>query len=150
MTEKKTKQTLKVAESTELSQGVYSLLLEYAEGKAPREVIPGQFVGVYPKDASKLLPRPISICGWEPEKRQLRLVYRVAGNGTREFSGWRSGDTADILGILGNGYDVPAMTGKRVLLWAAASALLRCWGWPRPCMRRTCSRDWRLRLRGKR
>lgn len=116
MTEKKTKQTLKVAESTELSQGVYSLLLEYAEGKAPREVKPGQFVGVYPKDASKLLPRPISICGWEPEKRQLRLVYRVAGNGTREFSGWRSGDTADILGILGNGYDVSAMTGKRVLL----------------------------------
>lgn len=116
MTEKKTKQTLKVAESTELSQGVYSLTLEYADGKAPRTVKPGQFVGVYPKNASRLLPRPISICGWEPEKRQLRLVYRVAGNGTKEFSGWEAGDCAEVLGILGNGYDVPVMTGKRVLL----------------------------------
>ncbi len=116
MTEKKTKQTLKVAESTELSKGVYSLALEYEKGEEPQEVKPGQFVGVYPKDASRLLPRPISICSWDAEKRQLRLVYRVAGNGTKEFSGWQSGDRTEILGILGNGYDVPAMTGKRVLL----------------------------------
>ncbi len=116
MTEKKTKRTLRVEESAALSQGVFSLTLEYAEGEAPKTVKPGQFVGVYPKDAARLLPRPISICGWDPEKRQLRLVYRVVGNGTREFSGWKAGDPAEVLGILGNGYDVPEMTGKRVLL----------------------------------
>lgn len=47
------------------------------------KAVPGQFISVYTKDASKLLPRPISIC--ETEGRKLRIVYRVVGGGTTEF-----------------------------------------------------------------
>ena len=42
----------------------------------------GQFIGVYPKDRSTLLPRPISICQVSDKKDALRIVYRIAGQGT--------------------------------------------------------------------
>lgn len=41
----------------------------------------GQFIGVYPKDRSTLLPRPISICQVNDKKDALRIVYRIAGQG---------------------------------------------------------------------
>ena len=81
-----------------------------------REAKPGQFVSVYTKDASRLLPRPISLCEIDREKDALRIVYRIAGDGTREFSRLRAGDTIDILGPLGNGFPLEEAKGKRVML----------------------------------
>ena len=63
-----------------------------------------QFVSLYCKDGSRLLPRPISICEIEPEKKALRLVYRVAGAGTEEFSRMDTGEKLKIVGPLGNGF----------------------------------------------
>lgn len=65
---------------------------------------PGQFIAVYTNDPSKLLPRPISICEADKEKGRLRIVYRIAGAGTLEFSRYQAGDTLDIMGPLGNGF----------------------------------------------
>lgn len=62
----------------------------------------GQFISVYSKDGSRLLPRPISIC--EVEGDRLRIVYRTVGKGTKEFSEYGAGDTLDVMGPLGNGY----------------------------------------------
>lgn len=113
---RKTIQTLTVRETSPLAEGVYSLTLEYPEGMAPETVRPGQFVGIYTNDAARLLPRPISVCGWDAGRRRLRLVYRIAGAGTAQFSQLSAGDAVRVLGMLGNGYDVPALAGKRVLL----------------------------------
>ncbi len=76
----------------------------------------GQFICIYPRSESALLPRPISICETEPEKGQLRIVYRIAGKGTKEFSLYRPGDGIDILGNLGNGFPLQKAEGKRVFL----------------------------------
>ncbi len=113
--EHKTKETVTVTEASQLAEGVFSVTLQYPNG-LPGIVRPGQFVGVYPKDAAALLPRPISICGYDQQKGTLRLVYRVVGKGTGEFSSLQAGDTADVLGVLGNGYDLNLLTGKKVLL----------------------------------
>ena len=115
-TDQKTCQTLEVAESLALVEDVYSLTLEYSAEGAPQTVRPGQFVGIYPNDSARLLPRPISICGWDAAGRRLRLVYRIVGSGTRELSRLRIGDRVRVLGILGNGYDVLSLKGKRLLL----------------------------------
>lgn len=77
-----------------------------AEGIA-KEAKAGQFVSLYCKEGGRLLPRPISICGIDREKGELRLVYRIAGAGTKEFSAMKAGDTIVITGPLGNGF----MTG---------------------------------------
>ena len=115
MSEHKTKETVKVIAAEQLAEGVFSAVLQYPNG-LPGIVRPGQFVGVYPQNAAALLPRPISICGYDQEKETLRLVYRVVGKGTEEFSQLQAGDRVDVLGILGNGYDLSLLTGKRVLL----------------------------------
>lgn len=114
--EKKTKQTLRVTDSRRIADGVFSLTLQYAAGREPAAVKPGQFVGLYPSDSALLLPRPISICEWVRGTRSLRLVYRTAGKGTAEFSRLKAGDTVDVLGILGNGYDLSLLAGRKVLL----------------------------------
>ncbi|MBQ3851912.1 MAG: dihydroorotate dehydrogenase electron transfer subunit [Lachnospiraceae bacterium] len=86
-----------------LAPGIYDL--EIATCLAS-DAAAGQFVGVYTKDASALLPRPISICGVSDDRKSIRLVYRIAGKGTDEFSRLKEGDEVTLLGVLGNGYDL--------------------------------------------
>ena len=98
----KLKMTAKVVSQETLATDVYSLVLEAPDIAA--QAIAGQFVSVYTHDGSKMLPRPISLCGIDREAGTLRLVYRVVGFGTKEFSQLVAGDTVDILGPLGNGF----------------------------------------------
>lgn len=112
----------KTAEMTVLSNvriadGVFSLALTAPAGMFDG-ICPGQFVGVYPNDPSRLLPRPISICRFTEEggDQRIRLVYRTAGAGTREFSQLKQGQKVRVLGILGNGYDLQQLRGRNVLL----------------------------------
>ena len=93
----------KVISQESLSKDIYSLWIKTdmcADAKC------GQFVNVYTKNSSKLLPRPISICEIDRDNNALRLVYRVTGEntGTYEFSKLNSGDTIRLLGTLGNGF----------------------------------------------
>lgn len=97
-----------------IAKDIYSMWI--STKAIAREAKPGQFVSVYTKDVSRLLPRPISLCEIDREKDALRIVYRIAGDGTREFSRLRAGDTIDILGPLGNGFPLEEAKGKRVML----------------------------------
>lgn len=112
MTQKR-KVTAKVLSQKQIGEQIYDLWLET---KLAKNAHPGQFVGVYPHGESTLLPRPISICETDKAKNRLRLVYRVAGKGTAEFSACKAGDQLDILGVLGNGFPVDKAKGKRVFL----------------------------------
>lgn len=109
----KKKLTAVVTSQKEIAPGIFDMWIatELAKG-----AVPGQFICLYPKDKSTLLPRPISICEADKEKEQLRIVYRVAGKGTAEFSAYKEGDTVEVLGTLGNGFPVEEATGKKVFL----------------------------------
>lgn len=108
---KKVKAT--VVSQNEIAEQIYDMWLETDLAK---EAHPGQFVAVYPKNAATLLPRPVSICEADKQRNRLRLVYRVAGSGTKEFSGYQAGDNIFILGILGNGFPLEKAKGKTVFL----------------------------------
>jgi dihydroorotate dehydrogenase electron transfer subunit len=95
------KETAKVVSQEQIASGIYSM---WIEAEAADTAVPGQFISVYTKDAGKLLPRPISICEIDKENHRLRIVYRVAGGGTEQFSAYRAGDLVEILGPLGNGF----------------------------------------------
>lgn len=112
MAQKKKIKTTVVSQK-EIAENINDLWLET---ELASDAHPGQFVAVYPKNAATLLPRPISICEADKEKRRLRLVYRIVGKGTGEFSSYREGDTVDILGILGNGFPLDKAKGKKVFL----------------------------------
>lgn len=80
--------------------------LWFREETISKEAVPGQFINLYSGDKSRMLPRPISICRVNPGEGTVRLVFRIAGEGTREFSGLHPGDELEMLGPLGNGYDL--------------------------------------------
>ena len=98
----KAKVTAKVISQEPLASDVYSIVLQV--GEMALEAVPGQFVAVYCKEGSRLLPRPISICEILKEKQSLRLVYRVVGKGTDEFSKLHAGAEVEVMGPLGNGF----------------------------------------------
>lgn len=103
-----------VVDQNALGSGIYDLTLKTTNiAKAAKA---GQFVSVYSNDRSKLLPRPISLCGIDRDEDTIRLVYRVTGEntGTEEFSKLVMGDKIRILGPLGNGFTVES--GKKAFL----------------------------------
>ncbi len=91
-----------VISQEKLASDVYSMWLKV--GAMAGEAKPGQFISLYSADKAHLLPRPISICEAEGEKGTLRIVYRVVGYGTDEFSHMGAGDRVKVTGPLGNGY----------------------------------------------
>ena len=91
-----------VVSQKQIGSDVFDMVLNVGDVAAMAK--PGQFIAVYTNDQSKLLPRPISICEADKENGRLRIVYRIAGAGTLEFSQYNAGDKLDIMGPLGNGF----------------------------------------------
>ena len=108
---KKQKMTAVVISQEKIAEDIYSMWLK-AEPVAA-EAVPGQFISMYTNDGAKLLPRPISLCEIDKEKGALRVVYRVTGEktGTKQFSQMKAGDSLEVMGPLGNGFD--SGNGKR-------------------------------------
>lgn len=111
--EQKKKENGVVLSQREIAPNVYDMWIGTSlagQGK------PGQFIVLYPKAESTLLPRPISICEIDREGGRLRIVYRIAGKGTREFSQYGPGEKISVMGTLGNGFPLEASEGKTALL----------------------------------
>lgn len=98
----KHKEIVKVISQERLADGIYSMWLQTTD--IARDAQAGQFISLYCQDKSALLPRPISICQVDKVKSTLRIVYRVVGKGTEEFSKYEKGQEIPVLGPLGNGF----------------------------------------------
>lgn len=112
----KVKETCTILSQECIGKDIYSMWLETKT--IAEQAKPGQFVSVYTRDGSKLLPRPISLCEIDKEKKALRLVYRVTGKntGTESFSRLHKNVTMEVLGPLGNGFPLDEAKGKKVFL----------------------------------
>lgn len=98
----KFEETAIIIRQEEIADDIYSMWLHTDQIAVHAKA--GQFVSVYCNDGSRLLPRPISICEIDKKDGAIRLVYRVAGKGTAEFSGMHTGAQLHIVGPLGNGF----------------------------------------------
>lgn len=107
----KVKETAKVVGQVQLAQGIFALILET---KIVDYAVPGQFINIFSNDGSKLLPRPISICEINKDYGTIKVVYRVVGAGTKEFSQLTIGDDVEVMGPLGNGF--PLEEGKAIVV----------------------------------
>lgn len=101
-----------ITEQKKIASDIYSMWIRTE--KIAGEAHPGQFISVYSRDESRMLPRPISICEIDREAGKIRIVYRVVGQGTQEFSNLGAGDRIEILGPLGNGF--PLKAGRKAFL----------------------------------
>lgn len=110
MADKAVKQGI-ITSIVKMTEGIYSMWVK--EPEIAGYAKPGQFVSIYCEEGSQLLPRPISICEINKEDGLLRLVYRVVGKGTKEFSEKNPGDSIRIMGPLGNGF---TLEGEKCIL----------------------------------
>lgn len=106
------KKTVLITSVTELSDGIFSMWIK--DKDIAECAVPGQFISLYSRDGSRLLPRPISICEIHKDDESLRLVYRVVGEGTKEFSTYKPGEKVEVMGPLGNGF--PLENKKAILV----------------------------------
>lgn len=110
----KYKESATVMEQEKIASGIYSLWIRTK--RIAGEAKPGQFLSLYSREESRMLPRPISICEIDREGGRIRMVYRVAGKGTEEFSRLASGDRIEVLGPLGNGFPLDTGAKKAFLM----------------------------------
>lgn len=113
---KKRKESAMIVSQECIGADIYSMWIQTEE--IASMAVPGQFISMYTKDGSKLLPRPISLCEIDRDRKLIRVVYRVTGEGTgtEQFSEMTKGDWIDILGPLGNGFPLEAAQGKKAML----------------------------------
>jgi dihydroorotate dehydrogenase electron transfer subunit len=100
-----------VVSQNRLCEGIYDLVIKTEQIAGAARA--GQFVSVYSSDGAHLLPRPISLCDIDQKAQTIRLVYRVVGYGTKEFSNLKPGETVRLVGPLGNGY---TFSGKKAFV----------------------------------
>lgn len=96
---------VKVYESKEISTGIFKLTIQGSfEGK------PGQFYMLRAWEKQPFLSRPISIHNLDEGK--IEFLYEVRGEGTELFSKLKRDDDIELLGPLGNGFDIDSIKGK--------------------------------------
>ncbi len=111
----KRKETAYIKEKKWLAEGIVSMRLSVSFAALVKA---GQFVSLFVRDTARLLPRPISIADADAEAGTIRLVFRVAGEGTRQIAAMEEGEALEVLGPLGNGFPLEAAAGKTVILAA--------------------------------
>lgn len=107
-------ETVLVKEQKQIAAEIFDMWLDTEQIAGHAKA--GQFISLYCRDGSRLLPRPISICEINEEKTAVRIVYRVAGKGTEEFSRLRAKDQVTVMGPLGNGFSLDRGEDKKVFL----------------------------------
>ncbi len=107
---------LQVTSNTEIARNIFEMKLT-GPGVGSMTT-PGQFLHVsVGNHTSKLLRRPLSICNVDLEREEVTLLYRAQGDGTKQLSEKQNGDIVDVLGPLGNGFDMDEVDVKsRALL----------------------------------
>lgn len=95
----------KVLYNKEISENIYEMAIE-----GDYEAKSGQFYMLKTLNEEFLLPRPISV--HDVYEDRIVFLYQVAGKGTKVFSKLKDGDEIQIMGSLGNGFDVDSIKGN--------------------------------------
>ncbi|MBN1622903.1 MAG: dihydroorotate dehydrogenase electron transfer subunit [Clostridia bacterium] len=83
-----------------------NILLRIRQAQIADKAYPGQFVNIKcPGDGSLILRRPISIMNASPNEGWFEIAFEIRGKGTRLLSEVNVGDTLDIMGPLGKGFE---------------------------------------------
>ncbi|MDG4478164.1 dihydroorotate dehydrogenase electron transfer subunit [Streptococcus parasuis] len=97
------KEQMLLVEQVQLAPRIFSMILQ---GKMVSEMRIGQFIHIRVPNDAMLLRRPISISEIDYGRSQCRIIYRVEGLGTDVFSNMVAGDYLDVMGPLGNGFEI--------------------------------------------
>jgi len=104
--EKKTYQEeVKITFIKEILNGYF--LIRFFAPKITKIALPGQFVMVECSESLvPLLRRPFSFHSIHKKSREFELLFKIVGNGTKILSQKKVGEIVNILGPLGNGFQI--------------------------------------------
>lgn len=95
----------RVVSKQEIAENIFKLTME--SDTISVDAKPGQFVNIKcGGDTQTLLRRPVSICAADRRNGTYDLVFQVKGEGTALLALKKPGEVLDILGPLGNGFDL--------------------------------------------
>jgi dihydroorotate dehydrogenase electron transfer subunit len=95
----------KISSNEKIADGIYKMVVS-----GNYEAVPGQFYMLRAWGIEPFLSRPISIHGIGSDG--IEFLYEVRGRGTEIFSKLGSGDEIELLGPVGNGFDLEKISGK--------------------------------------
>ncbi|MBR7554912.1 dihydroorotate dehydrogenase electron transfer subunit [Allobacillus sp. GCM10007491] len=75
---------------------------------------PGQFLHILIDGLT--LRRPVSIADIDKSSNEVTIAFKIVGTGTKKLASYEPGQSIDVLGPLGNGFDISNTHPKKVLL----------------------------------
>lgn len=108
-------EAMEIVNQMQLAPQIFELTLT---GELVKEMQqPGQFLHIKVPREDLILRRPISIHEILKERNECKLIYRIEGQGTNVLSTQKKGQLIDVLGPLGNGFQISQVgQGQTVLL----------------------------------
>jgi dihydroorotate dehydrogenase electron transfer subunit len=111
----------KIVKNRKLTLSIYYLELEVPE--LVSALVPGQFLHVRILGTTDpLLRRPLSV-NRIVNKKNAGIIYNVVGKGTYLLKEMAEGESVDVLGALGNGFDVKKIKNSNVPVIFAAGGM---------------------------
>lgn len=136
----------KIVEMDRLDAHTFWMVLEVGKLVEKHGLRGGQFLHIKCGDGL-LLRRPISVAwaGWDEPKDLATLIFEVRGEGTRWLSQRKAGDELNVMGPLGNGFDV-SKPGRYLLVGGGIGVpplmqYAECLEWPRAAVLGFRTRD---------
>jgi dihydroorotate dehydrogenase electron transfer subunit len=106
-------ESCRVTNVKELARNIFAL--EFLSSNIARSATPGQFVNIkIDRAAFPLWRRPMSICDVEGET--VRILFNVVGRGTTVLARTNSGESIDVVGPLGHGFETEKTFGLAVVV----------------------------------
>ena len=116
--------TSKIVSNKKIAENCWRVVLDAPQISS--EVKPGQFIHVkMGGENGPLFRRPFSVFRRVPVKENhlgIEIVYKVIGTGTGVMTGLRKGDTLDILGPLGHGFELDHSKSVQVVVAGGTGA----------------------------
>lgn len=106
------KSDLLILKSTIIAKDTFEMVLENED--LSQLIEPGEFLHISVPNLT--LRRPISVADIDRNRGTITIIFKVIGEGTRELSRIEKGETIDVLGPLGNGFNLNQAENSTVLL----------------------------------
>lgn len=89
------------------------------------DIVPGQFFNMIANDSGyPMLRRPISVSGFT--KDTIEFTIKIIGKGTKSLSKLKQGDSINMMGPLGNGYDINNVKSVLIIGGGIGVAPVKC------------------------
>ncbi len=103
-----------IVKKRDLKNDYYSLLI--APFSQTAKLKPGQFVHLRLPATDVYFRRAFSVAAVFPKKKEIEIIFKVFGRGTRILGGFRPGDHIDLMGPLGKSFTLPEKTEITIMV----------------------------------